>query len=379
MAKYSCEICQKTFAQKGHLEDHHKRKRPCKKDNTIEALVEQKVKEALSKTNTAKETAVIVTMDYSKKTREELIAICKEKKVKGYGGKKKENIIQLLTDSPEKIHINDKILSVISISKEKNTNISPLRYPGGKTRAINILYNELLANFPNRKMLLSPFFGGGSFELFLSSKGYTIVGNDLFTPLYKFWITTQTNREILIDRVKELMPVSKESFHALRKKIIDDDTDAITIATSFFIINRTSFSGATLSGGFSEEASKTRLTDSSVKRLSDCNVEKIIFSNVDCNIFLDNHPETATTVIYADPPYYIKDFIYGKDGNMHDSFDHKMFAEKIRKRNDWIISYNNCDYIKKLYDGCRIIPTSWSYGMNKSKNSSEIIILPPIS
>ena len=53
MVKYSCETCQKTFTQKGHLEDHQNRKRPCKKDNTIEALVEQKVKEALSKTNEA--------------------------------------------------------------------------------------------------------------------------------------------------------------------------------------------------------------------------------------------------------------------------------------------------------------------------------------
>ena len=51
MAKYTCETCQKVFSQKGHLEDHSNRKRPCKKDNTIEALVEKKVQEALSKTN----------------------------------------------------------------------------------------------------------------------------------------------------------------------------------------------------------------------------------------------------------------------------------------------------------------------------------------
>ena len=106
MVKYSCETCQKTFTQKGHLEDHQNRKRPCKKDNTIEALVEQKVKEALSKTNEGAikidtTTTTIMqsnTMDYTKKTREELIAICKEKSIKGYSGKKKDDIIQLLTN-----------------------------------------------------------------------------------------------------------------------------------------------------------------------------------------------------------------------------------------------------------------------------------------
>lgn len=38
-------------------------------------------------------------MDYSKKSREELIAICKERSIKGYSGKKKEDIIKLLTDA----------------------------------------------------------------------------------------------------------------------------------------------------------------------------------------------------------------------------------------------------------------------------------------
>jgi len=108
MVKYSCETCQKTFTQKGHLEDHQNRKRPCKKDNTIEALVEKKVQEALSvhlkieppKADTPVTTnTTSSTMDYAKKTREELIAICKEKSIKGYSGKKKAEIILLLSPS----------------------------------------------------------------------------------------------------------------------------------------------------------------------------------------------------------------------------------------------------------------------------------------
>jgi len=107
MVKYSCETCEKTFTQKGHLETHKNRKRPCKKNNTIEALVERKVQEALSNTNegavkidaTTAPQAQSNQMDYSKKTREELIAICKEKSIKGYSGKNKEEIIKLLDTS----------------------------------------------------------------------------------------------------------------------------------------------------------------------------------------------------------------------------------------------------------------------------------------
>jgi DNA (cytosine-5)-methyltransferase 1 len=113
MVKYSCETCQKTFTQKGHLEDHQNRKRPCKKDNTIEALVEKKVHEALSKTNdgvvkidtTTSLQMQLSTIDYSKKTREELIAVCKEKNIKGYSGKNKEEIVKLLTYSQPKNEI----------------------------------------------------------------------------------------------------------------------------------------------------------------------------------------------------------------------------------------------------------------------------------
>ena len=257
----------------------------------------------------------------------------------------------------------------------KTTNVSPLRYPGGKTRAISILYEHLTTNFPTRKTLLSPFFGGGSFELCLRSKGYTVYGNDLFTPLYNFWRTLQTDRDTLATRIRESMPISKEAFGTLRSTIMSE-TDAMQMATSFFLINRTSFSGATLSGGFSQEASERRLTESSIQRIEKCNVDSITFSNEDCIVFLDKHPQDDTTVVYADPPYYIQDYIYGKDGNMHESFNHRAFADAIRKRTDWIVSYNDCEFIRELYKGCRIVPAQWSYGMNKSKKSSEIIILP---
>lgn len=107
MAVYTCETCHKNFSQKGHLEDHNSRKRPCKKDTTIETLIEKKIQEVLSRTtdDTSKIDTTPVAqpqidkMDYSKKTREELIAICKEKKIKGYSGKKKEEIVKLITES----------------------------------------------------------------------------------------------------------------------------------------------------------------------------------------------------------------------------------------------------------------------------------------
>lgn len=40
-------------------------------------------------------------MDYTSKTRDELISLCKERKIKGYSGKKRDDLIKLLTTSPK--------------------------------------------------------------------------------------------------------------------------------------------------------------------------------------------------------------------------------------------------------------------------------------
>ena len=106
MTKYKCETCLNVSSQKGHHNDNKNNKLCCKKDIVIEEHIEKKVQEVLSKTNdeVVKIDTIILTqtqtsiMDYSEKTREELIAICKEKNIKGYSKKKREDIINLIQD-----------------------------------------------------------------------------------------------------------------------------------------------------------------------------------------------------------------------------------------------------------------------------------------
>ena len=244
---------------------------------------------------------------------------------------------------------------------------SPLRYPGGKTRAVKLLTERLPKD---TKTLLSPFFGGGSFEL---STGLGVKANDLFGPLYTFWSVLKSNPEELEKRVRALMPVEKETFKRLRTTIMDIK-DPIDVAAAYYVINRCSFSGSTFCGGFSKEASTGRLNESSLKTLRSLKLDKVTFSNLDCCEFLERNPESPGTFVYADPPYYISSYIYGKDGDMHESFDHAKFANTIKKRKDWLMSYNDCEYIRELYKDCIIESVSWSYGMNASKPSSEILI-----
>jgi DNA adenine methylase len=300
------------------------------------------------------------------KSLKELVIFCKEKGIKGYSGKKKAELIALLTAPQAPANV------IITVPTHKNK--SPLRYPGGKTRAIAILENYVKTYFPTKTVLLSPFFGGGSFELAMKCK-CKIYANDLFVPLYNFWKVVQSQSAALVAAIRAKMPVTKESFHNMRSTILENK-DPLDQAAAYFCINRSSFSGATLCGGFSAQAAAGRLTESSLQTLAACDTKDIEFSNLDCIAFLEAHPQTNETLVYADPPYYISSYIYGKDGDMHTSFNHEAFAAAIQKRTDWIISYNDCEYIRNLYKDCWIVQESWSYGMNTSKKSSEIIILP---
>ena len=63
---------------------------------------------------------------------------------------------------------------------------SPLRYPGGKQRAAKRIA-DLFPSVISPLRIASPFFGGGSVELELASRGHTIVGSDFFAPVAAFW------------------------------------------------------------------------------------------------------------------------------------------------------------------------------------------------
>jgi DNA adenine methylase len=258
---------------------------------------------------------------------------------------------------------------------------SPLRYPGGKTRACAVLDNILSnhVNMENINKIVSPFFGGGSFEFYLQSKyGVIIEANDLFTPLYNFWNVAKDEQlnVILCKMLEDSCDVTCEIFKKLRDEIMNID-DPLQQALYYFIINRCSFSGATLSGGFSKEASTKRFTQSSINRVKMLPLAKFTITNIDFEKFLTEIDVTPNTLIFLDPPYYLekKSKLYGNNGDLHINFDHERLRDVLNMYHGWIMTYNNCDYIKKLYDGYKIMEVGWSYGMSTDKKSSEIVIL----
>lgn len=243
-------------------------------------------------------------------------------------------------------------------------NLSPLRYPGGKSRAIKILEKYL----PETKELISPFFGGGSFELYCAKKGISVKGYDSFSPLVDFWQCLLENPKKLQSIVKDFHPITKERFYILQKEQEKVD-DKYQRAAIFFVLNRASFSGSTLSGGMSP--SHPRFNEACIEKLGRFKAENISVENKTFEVSI---LENTQKLFYLDPPYLIKYNLYGKMGNTHKGFNHHKLKEILDHEPLWLLSYNNCNEIKNLYQNYDFIVPDWKYGMSKEKEAKEILI-----
>lgn len=267
--------------------------------------------------------------------------------------------------------------------KLKMSNKSPLRYPGGKTRACKKLDDIINRYFSvdDIKTLYSPFLGGGSFEFFLQNKyGWDIICNDKYKPLYIFWSVCRdkNKKNILVKRLREKCGyITKEYFKQCREELknISYSNNDIHIAFLYFIINRCSFSGATMSGGFSLESSKKRFTISSIDRVNNLNLDFKI-SDKDFTEFIPEFYTDYDSLMFLDPPYLIDSKLYGNNGDLHEKFNHNALYDTIKKhKGSWIMTYNDCKEIRELYKDYTILEVDWKYGMNKTKKSSEIVIM----
>lgn len=252
---------------------------------------------------------------------------------------------------------------------------SPLRYPGGKSRAVKEIWRYV--EHLGVKTLCSPFFGGGSFEIYCAQNGIKVYGYDAFASLVFFWQELLKNPKKLADKVATYKPgkFSKELFYDLQKSH-PGTTDHFMSAVEFYVLNRTSFSGSTLSGGMANyKGINPRFTDSSVDRIRNFKVENIISVEIKDFTKSINLKKHKNDLLYLDPPYMIENSLYGNRGNLHKGFEHKRLLIELRKRESWILSYNDSDTIRDMYKEFQILEPKWSYGMSKNKKSNEILIL----
>ena len=127
--------------------------------------------------------------EYSKSSREELVSLCKNRNIRGYSGKKKNEIIEMLLDvsEPEKIY--------------------RLNYIGSKFQLINWIHLEIMNktgfNSFENKIIGDLFAGTGIVSYHFRKHNSIIISND--AELYSSIITHAFTKSVYTDKCKEVI------------------------------------------------------------------------------------------------------------------------------------------------------------------------------
>ena len=151
---------------------------------------------------------------------------------------------------------------------------TPLRYPGGKSRAVVKLL-QYLPDPIQAKEFREPFLGGGSVALEITKRypRMSIWVNDLYEPLYNFWCELRDNGQSLQDELKglKITHCNEDSarclFQAMKEVINDHDQSNLSRAVAFYVVNKCSFSGLTESSSFSRQASSSNFSMRGIEKL----------------------------------------------------------------------------------------------------------------
>jgi len=291
---------------------------------------------------------------------------------------------------------------------------TPIRYAGGKTRAIK----HITPFLNDEEKIVSPFIGGGSLEVNWASRGIEVIGYDLFSALTNFWNVILNNREELVEKLSEIKP-TKDEYNRIKEILIKwEDTqeilkewktdhykrdeiitlDNVTAAAYYYFNHNTSYGP-----GYLGWASSVYLNeDKWGKMINNISNFKLDTMKVYQGSFEEIMPKHINDSMYLDPPYFLEK---DKDNKMftgiypmrnipvhHDGFNHELLRDLLKEhKGKFVLSYNNCETIREYYSDFEFFYPEWNYsmgngetrigknreemGITNSKESHEILIV----
>ena len=295
-------------------------------------------------------------------------------------------------------------------SKYSRISLSPLRYAGGKTNAVGLI----LENLPSlkEKKIVSPFFGGGSFEIVLSKVlGFKVIGYDIFSFLVNFWNELMNNntellielrklkadsdnytrnRHILLNYWEKVKPDDLEYTTRNRLELTEEEKNIMdnnkTIQAAYYYYNMQLSYGPMFLGW----GSSVYLKEEKYKRILD-KLMNIDFGdiNISCDIFENVIKNHSNDFLFLDPPYYLgtgPKMFKGMYPNCnfaihHNNFNHELMRDLLKKhKGGFFITYNDCPTIREWYKEYKQVYPKWQYtygqgetrtGTNRMENVSE--------
>lgn len=251
---------------------------------------------------------------------------------------------------------------------------SPLRYPGGKSLAVGII----LEYFPKDiNRVISPFFGGGSVEIACASElRVKVVGFDIFDILVNFWQFLIRDSKTLYDDLLQLPP-TKEQYAEIKEELKkhwkkEIVLDSRTLARDYYFNFNLSY-GPGFLGWMSKIYESPQRYLNMIEKIRNFNGENL---SVECSSFEKVFEEYPNDFFYLDPPYFLEG-----DSKMfrgiypqrnfpihHNNFPHDKLAELLKNhKGKFVLSYNDCQWVREAYKDFKLIDVSWQYTMGQGE------------
>jgi DNA adenine methylase len=254
---------------------------------------------------------------------------------------------------------------------------SILRYAGGKSRAVKIITPMLPKDIGR---IVSVFGGGCSLEVHWANNLPVdeVIAYDVFDILVNFWNIALKQPDTLADALAEYKATKEcyyENKEVLKQHFLGNAAinDSVKLAASYYYNHQLSYGPMFL--GWS---SSVYLTEKNyAKIISNVRNFRCPKLKVKQGSFEQTIPKHKKDFLYLDPPYYT-----GTNTNMfkaiypnpnfpihHKAFDHNMLCNLLHQHNnDFILSYNDCDDIRKMYKAYHHSFPKWHYSYQQGES-----------
>lgn len=266
------------------------------------------------------------------------------------------------------------------------SSLSPLRYPGGKGKLFPRVSKIIVDNKLNNKIYVEPFAGGCGLVLkILKNKlAKSIIINDYDYCVYAFWYSILNYKDEFINKILNTN-INLDEWENQRNIYLNYKTyNILDVGFATFFLNRTNYSGILKSGpiGGKKQLSNYKL-DCRFNKADLINKIEFVYSNKDFislynleandlikDVIKNNH---NNYFINFDPPYYTKGPELYK--NFFNDENHRILKDTINNcKSKWILTYDYCEFIDKLYRTKRKEIISLNYSTKKSKLGQELLI-----
>jgi DNA adenine methylase len=202
--------------------------------------------------------------------------------------------------------------------------------------------------------------------------------------VYAFWKSVLEHTDELCKLIQDT-PVTMDEWYCRKSvQLKPCDYSILELGFSTFFLNRTNRSGILKGGviGGKGQSGKWKIDARFNKEDLVARIQRIArysnrisVYNCDAAEFIRSHLPNLPrhSLVYLDPPYYVKGEGLYEDHYIHD--DHVKIAKLVASRikQPWIVSYDNTPEITKIYKGFRTVRYDLSYSAQERYAGSEIM------